>query len=238
MSWSFERIGYISSPCQEKFGLPRQSGLVMELSATIRIVPPYDRDEAFEQLTTFTHIWVLSVFHQLSREQKHWQPTVRPPRLGGNARVGVFASRSPNRPNPIGLSVIRLDGIERTSQGLQLAVSGCDLVDGTPVIDIKPYLPYADCITTASNGYLQALSNHALVVEMTEPVRRQGMDISRTIPGFTQLIVRLIEQDPRPAYHDGKQDREYGMRVSGYDVRFKVTGNCAMIHAIDKVDND
>ena len=152
-SYALKSIAFIHSPCREKFAVPRQPGLVPELQAWIEIEAEYARQEAFREIENFSHIWVLTFLHLAKRDA--WQATVRPPRLGGNQRIGVFASRSPFRPNPIGLSAFPLLKVERDDKGLRLLVSGCDFVDGTPVIDIKPYVPYADYISEASGGYTE-----------------------------------------------------------------------------------
>lgn len=232
MSWTVHSIALIQSPCKEKFGLPRQAALVPELQASILILPPYDRDEAFDQLDTFSHIWVLSVFHEVSNEQ--WQPTVRPPRLGGNKRVGVFASRSPYRPNPIALSVLKLEAVQRRVAKLELVVSGCDLVDGTPVIDIKPYLPYADRIDNASGGYVDAVTKPCLTVVFDSSASEACAEIeSNGYPGFRLLIERLIAQDPRPAYHEHMQEKMYGLRIYDFNVRFRVQAGQAVVTKIE-----
>lgn len=233
MSWNFHTIATIESACKEKFGVPRQSGLVPELKARIVMEAAYARDEAFEELESFSHIWVVSVFHQIAHEQNRWQPTVRPPRLGGNLRVGVFASRSPYRPNPIALSVFRLDNIQRKPNQLALMVSGCDLVDGTPVIDIKPYLPYADSLSEARGGYVDSVSKPLLTVVFDDAAREACVEIEANgHPSFCLLVERLIEQDPRPAYHEQSQQKVYGIRLYNYNVRFCVMDGQATIMQI------
>ncbi|MCW9025395.1 MAG: tRNA (N6-threonylcarbamoyladenosine(37)-N6)-methyltransferase TrmO, partial [Gammaproteobacteria bacterium] len=171
MSYKFEPVGVVQSCFKEKFGIPRQPGLIAEARASIKILPPYDRDEAFVGLDEFSHIWVLFIFHQCLRDT--WKPTVRPPRLGGNKRVGVFASRSTHRPNSVGMSVVKLDNICRDHNGLVLSISGVDLMEGTPVIDIKPYLPYADNITGATGGYAPAAPECQQHVTFTEQAQQQ-----------------------------------------------------------------
>ena len=234
MSWTFHTIGFIESPCKEKFGVPRQSGLVPELTARILIQAPYACREAFEQLESFSHIWVLSVFHAVINTDYQWQPTVRPPRLGGNKRVGVFASRAPFRPNPIALSVYKLDGIEQQQQQLALRVSGCDLVDGTPVLDIKPYVPYADMVGDARGGYVENVAKATLNVVFDGPASEAVAEIeSNGYPGFGLLVERLIAQDPRPAYHDESQQKVYGLRIYDYNVRFRVVDGQATVMQIE-----
>lgn len=212
--------------------MPRQSGLVPELTASIVLLPPYDREEAIMQLDTFSHIWLLSVFHEAVAQE--WRPTVRPPRLGGNKRVGVFASRAPYRPNPIALSVFKLESIERCDDQLQLLVSGCDLVHGTPVLDIKPYVPYADCIPDARAGYVDEIARSELPVIFESAAMQACTEIeSHGHPGFCVLIERLIAQDPRPAYHDESAQKVYGLRLYDYNVRFRIEQGSAIVVSID-----
>ena len=234
MSWTFHTIALIESPCKEKFGVPRQSGLVPELRARIVMQPPFDRVEAFDHLDDFSHIWVLSVFHQSIQSAQAWQTTVRPPRLGGNKRVGVFASRAPYRPNPIALSVFKLEHIDRQPGQVALNVSGCDLVDGTPVLDIKPYVPYADSINMASAGYVEDVGKPMLTVVFDGPASEACAEIeSLGYPGFGSLVEHLIAQDPRPAYHEDTQQKVYGLRIYDYNVRFAVNEGLATVLKIE-----
>lgn len=221
MSWTFEAIGVMHTACKEKFGLPRQSGLVPFLGGEIEIFAPYDSDEAFNELKGFSHIWVISVFHLAAKND--WQPTVRPPRLGGNRRVGVFASRAPYRPNPVGLSVFALLDIVRDNNRLLLKVAGNDLVEGTPVLDIKPYLPYADYISDATGGYTDEHPRTLLNVRFDVIASAQCDALeSGNYPGLRVLLTGLLEQDPRPAYRDSKDKTEYGMQLYDLNVRFQV----------------
>lgn len=230
-NWTFNTIGIIHSPCKEKFGVPRQSGLAPELISKIEILKPYDRDEAFHCLETFSHIWVLSVFHLSQREQ--WQPTVRPPRLGGNERVGVFASRSPFRPNPIALSVYRLHGLERVDGILYINISGTDMVEGTPVIDIKPYIPYADKPDEVDAGYTQTVDKPTLTVEFLPEARQQCQQIEAdTGINLQSLIFQLVSLDPRPAYRTDEKQRNYGLALYDYNIRFEVVAGIARIISI------
>lgn len=163
-SFSMEPIAHIRSDFAEKFGVPRQSGLVDALEASIVFTPPYRSPDALRGLEDFSHLWLIWVFDRAIRES--WSPTVRPPRLGGNARMGVFATRSPFRPNPIALSCVKLEGIEQTAEGPVLRVRGADLVDGTPILDIKPYIPYADCHPDALGGFAAVPAGESLTVEI------------------------------------------------------------------------
>lgn len=231
--WTFQTIGRIHSPLKEKFGLPRQPGLVPQLTGQIEILAPYDRDEAFKELTGYSHIWLVSVFHLAVREQ--WQPTVRPPRLGGNERVGVFASRAPYRPNPIGLSLCALHGIERNAGCLYLSISGCDLVDGTPILDIKPYLPETDSVAGARAGFTEEVPRKQLNVLWSAYAQQQVHQLATMYPDLSKLVQALIAQDPRPAYQRETSAQEYGMRVYDCNVRFAVTGMDATVLSIDPV---
>ena len=171
MHYEFDAIGLVHSPFKEKFGIPRQPGLVPEINAVLELLPPFDRPEAVSGLQGYSHIWVQFVFHQTIQDQ--WQPTVRPPRLGGNRRVGVFASRSPFRPNPIGLSVVKLDEVRCAAGRVELALSGVDMMDGTPVLDVKPYIPYVDSIADALSGYAPVPPEHPFDVHISPLAEEQ-----------------------------------------------------------------
>jgi tRNA (adenine37-N6)-methyltransferase len=210
-------IARIQTDLPTKFGVPRQPGLVPELTGTIVFQPAYRHPDAVRGLEAFSHIWLVFIFSGAMR--KGWSATVRPPRLGGNTHVGVFASRSPFRPNPIGLSCVRLDRIDaETAQGPVLHVSGIDLMDGTPIIDIKPYLPYTDSIPEATSGFVTDLSRETLDVVIPE-------EWERLVPfGKLPALRGILAQDPRPSYQDDP-DRIYGFEFAGTDVRFKVDGD-------------
>lgn len=197
-----------------KFGLPRQSGLAEHLPGTVVFEPPYRDRNALRGLEAFSHIWLLWGFSLNGTES--WSPTVRPPRLGGNTRVGVFASRSPFRPNPIGLSCVRLQGIEADpADGPVLRVLGADLADGTPIYDIKPYLRYADCRPEAAEGFAGPLKEHALEVRADPGLLGQLSD------GERAGLLEVLAQDPRPGYARG-DGRSFGFPYAGYEVRFRV----------------
>lgn len=222
MDYHFSPIGIIRSCFKEKFGIPRQPGLASDARATLELLPPYDREEALRGLEQFSHLWVIFVFHGTMREQ--WKPTVRPPRLGGNQRLGVFATRSTFRPNPIGLSAVELEGWDREEGRLVLHLKGIDLMDGTPVLDIKPYLPYADNLVHASAGYAAEPPPARLEVVFTPEALTACQ--SREANGYPQLQ-RLIEQvlgaDPRPAYYQGKPGKSsFGMRLLDFDLRWEM----------------
>ena len=208
-------IGHIRSDLKEKFGIPRQSGRAPSLVAEIVFEPNYRDPDFFRGIEGFSHLWLLFDF-SLTRNRPV-ASTVRPPRLGGNKRVGVFASRSPFRPNHIGLSCVRLERIERTSaDGLVLVVSGADLLDGTPIFDVKPYLPLADCHTDALGGYA-AENDHLLQVEFPQ-------DLLSKIPEEKRAgLCECLADDPRPSYQE--DGRTYGMRFGDYEIKFTVAGN-------------
>jgi tRNA-Thr(GGU) m(6)t(6)A37 methyltransferase TsaA len=231
--WAFHAIGRVCSPLKEKFGLPRQAVLVPELKVHIDILPPYDREEAFKGLEGYSHIWLVGVFHLAQREQ--WQATVRPPRLGGNVRVGVFASRAPYRPNPIALSLCALNGIRRHEGRLQLSVTGCDLVDGTPVLDIKPYLPYADNLPKARNGFAPGPPPKTKPVSFSDQaVRTCRLLEAQSYPRLERLIADLLALDPRPGYAPGSEKRCFGMRLWDLNIRFEVHDDHIAVRAIEQ----
>ncbi|MEW5757292.1 MAG: tRNA (N6-threonylcarbamoyladenosine(37)-N6)-methyltransferase TrmO [Pseudomonadota bacterium] len=221
-------IGVIRSVFKEKFGIPRQPGLVDEARATLEILPPYNRPEAFRGLEAFSHVWIVFVFHECVREA--WKPTVRPPRLGGNQRLGVFATRSTFRPNPIGLSPVRLERIEHAGEAVRLHLSGVDLLDGTPVLDIKPYLPYADAIAEARGGFAEDAPAAKLTVAFTPAAREKCAALETAYPGLQLLIEQVLAADPRPAYSGaGQGERVYGIKLLDFDLRFKIEGATAVV---------
>jgi tRNA-Thr(GGU) m(6)t(6)A37 methyltransferase TsaA len=225
--FEFEAIGIIHSPFKEKFGIPRQAGLVPGINGVLELLPPYNRPETVAELDGYSHLWIQFVFHQSQREQ--WQPTVRPPRLGGNRRVGVFASRAPFRPNPIGLSVVALEKVIAEPGRVELQLSGIDMVDGTPVLDIKPYLPYADSLPQARSGFAPGEPEAKLQVRFSAHAERQ-LQQRQDGAALHQVIMQLLELDPRPAY-SGDQDgeREYGFRLYDFDLRWRVQDGCAEV---------
>ena len=207
-------VAHIQSDFPAKFGIPRQAGLVEELRAVVVFEPEYRDPESLRGLETFSHIWLIWEFSEAVRDT--WSPTVRPPRLGGNTRVGVFATRSPFRPNPVGLSCVRLLEIrETTENGTVLVVAGADLMDGTPIYDIKPYVPYTDCRPEASGGFTDAMSSFLLRVEDPEG-RLQAVPENRRT-----ALIGVLSHDPRPSYQNDP-DRIYGMGFAGFNVRFMV----------------
>lgn len=200
----------------EKFGIPRQSGLSEKLRGRIVFEPEYRNPEALRALEGFTHIWIIWKFSDLPENRKEWSPTVRPPRLGGNKRVGVFATRSPFRPNPIGLSCVKLDSIKDEGDlGKVLHVSGIDLLNETPIYDIKPYLPYVDCHPEATDGFAADTVDYSLNVHLPENYRDF---ISKDT---AEALTSVLRQDPRPSYQNDPK-RVYGMKFAGHEVKFRV----------------
>lgn len=209
-----EAIAHIRSAFKTKFGIPRQAGLVPELRASVVFAPAYRNPDALRGLEGFSHIWLIWEFSEAARDA--WSPTVRPPRLGGNTRMGVFATRSPFRPNPIGLSCVRLDAIRTDPElGTVLDVLGADLMDGTPILDIKPYLPYCDSHPEASAGFTGARDMPLLRVDFP-PALLEPIDKDLR-PG----LLGVLSRDPRPRYQDDP-DRVYGMAFGGWEIRFRV----------------
>ncbi|MBQ8394214.1 MAG: tRNA (N6-threonylcarbamoyladenosine(37)-N6)-methyltransferase TrmO [Clostridia bacterium] len=218
-------IAYIRNDFKEKFGIPRQSGRAPSLTAEIVFEPAYRRPDALRGIEGFSHLWLLFDFSEAHR--KEWSATVRPPRLGGNTRVGVFASRSPFRPNPIGLSCVRLLRVEkRENEGDVLIVSGADLLDGTPILDIKPYLPFADCKTDATGGYADEHEHHALQVVFPQDL------LARVAEEKRLGLQECLADDPRPSYQDDP-DRIYGMRFGIYEIKFRVVGEILTVLNVD-----
>lgn len=225
-SFSVQPIALIHTDLKEKFGIPRQSGRVPELDGTVVFLPSFRNPDALRGIEGFSHLWLIFDFSQAHRDV--WSPTVRPPRLGGNTRIGVFASRSPFRPNPIGLSCVRLLRVEQTqSDGAVLRVRGADLLDGTPILDIKPYLPYADCIPDAVGGYTQDVPRERLQVEFPLPL------LSLLPPEKREGLIGCLAEDPRPSYQDDPQ-RLYSMRFMDWDIRFRVAQRQLTVVAVDK----
>ncbi len=219
-------IARIRSGFPEKFGIPRQSGLVEGLRAEILFEPEYRSPEALRGLEGFSHIWLVWLFSEAVRED--WSPTVRPPRLGGNQRVGVFATRSPFRPNPIGLSAVRLSGIRQDERlGPVLEVEGADLMDGTPILDIKPYLPFADSIPQAVGGFAEQKRDMQLEVECPAELL-EGIP-----PEYRAALLGVLAQDPRPSYHVDPS-RIYGMTFVGLEIKFRVAGGVLTVLQVER----
>ena len=208
------QIGHMVSDFSEKFGIPRQSGLVEELESLVVFEPEWRDENALRGIEGFSHVWLIWEFSQARREG--WSPTVRPPRLGGNQRMGVFATRSPFRPNPLGLSCVRLLGVEKhPSYGTVLRVGGADLLDGTPIYDVKPYLPQADCHPEALGGFAESTPWHGLEVEMPPEL------LAKVPADKRRALLAVLAQDPRPSYQ-ADPTRVYGMSFASLQIKFQV----------------
>lgn len=214
-------IALTRSCFRDKFGVPRQPGLTRHAWADLVIQPPFDREDAFRGLESSSHLWLTFQFHEAIRDE--WRPVVRPPRLGGNKKMGVFASRSPFRPNSLGLSVVRNEGLQRKGNQLILRIRDHDLIDGTPILDIKPYLPFADAIPDASLGWADTPPTERLPVRFSEEAERQlaRLDPER-YPDFRALIEDVVSYDPRPSFRRGRdEERIYGAHLYDLNVRFR-----------------
>ena len=221
-------IATIHTDFPSKFGIPRQGGLVDALKATVTFEPEYRNATALRGLEGYSHLWLIWLFSESVMDG--WSPTVKPPRLGGNRRMGVFATRSPFRPNPLGLTCVKLEAVELSGpQGPLLRVAGADLMDGTPIFDIKPYIPYTDCHPEATGGFTDGIRYERLAVDFPEA-------LLRAIPlDKRQALIEVLAQDPRPGYHHGEAGRRYGVAFAGFDVRFTVEGNALTVIEVEKL---
>lgn len=221
-------IAHVHSDFPSKFGIPRQSGLAESLQATVVFTPEFRVAEAVRGLEGYSHIWLIWQFSEAVRDT--WSPTVRPPRLGGNVRMGVFATRSPFRPNSLGLSCVRLTRVELHPElGPVLHIAGADLMDGTPVFDIKPYAPYADCHPEASGGFTEQTAWQPLEVDFPAQL------LLRVPADRRQALQEVLAQDPRPSYQRGTA-RTYGMGFAGLNIRFTVTGSTLHVLSVDALE--
>lgn len=216
-------IAHIRTDFPEKFGVPRQSGLVKELTGRIIFEPEYRNMDALRGIMDYDYLWLLWQFEGV--ERKKWSPTVRPPRLGGEIHMGVFATRSPFRPNPIGLSSVKLEAVEQTAEGPVLVVSGIDLRDNTAIYDIKPYLPYVDSHPGVRGGFAEEQAGYSLEVVFAE-------ELLKKIPRQKhKAVIEVLKQDPRPAYHED-EERQYGMAFAGFNVRFRVANGVLTVFEV------
>ena len=226
---TFKVVARIRSDFPDKFGIPRQSGLLSTLRSTVVFEPEFRNADALRGLEGFRHLWLLWIFSENVRDT--WKPTVRPPRLGGNTRLGVFATRSSFRPNPLAMSCVKIEQIRFSGENAPtIEVSGADLMDGTPIVDIKPYLPYADSIEGATGGFAEAVRFKKLEVEFAEGVLAASGDALFPQQKMAALI-ELLSEDPRPAYQRSA-DRVYGIKFAGFDMKFKVDGDLLTVVAI------
>ncbi len=234
LTMTFDPIGFIRSPYTDKFGIPRQPGLVTAAEARLELLPPFAREEAFKGIDGFSHVWIIFAFHQ-DCLRAGWRPTVRPPRLGGRETVGVFASRAPYRPNPIGISAVEHLGLERDTRGLALKLRGIDLLDGTPVLDIKPYVPYADSLPRALSGFATTPETTPWPVVFSEQARRE---VDLFDPSgkrkLRELIEQILAQDPRPGYMDRyPQRREFGIQLYELNIRWRIEDGKANVLRVE-----
>ncbi|WP_354622828.1 tRNA (N6-threonylcarbamoyladenosine(37)-N6)-methyltransferase TrmO [Psychromonas sp. MME2] len=234
----FHHIGLIHSPYKEKFAVPRQPGLVTCAKGELEILAPYNDLNAFNGLEAFSHLWLIFVFHKNNNIAKSngWSPTVRPPRLGGNERMGVFATRSPFRPNPIGLSQVRYHGLRQADGKIFLQLSEIDLVDGTPIIDIKPYIPYADSNPAALAGFAQEKPEGIMDVHFSSLALQKVQQVNTRYPELQQLIKEVLQQDPRPAYKKKKvDDKIYAVNLSDFNISWRNDDSTVTVLDIESI---
>lgn len=231
-TFQFEQIGVIRSPYKEKFAVPRQPGLVKSGGGELHLIAPYNQADAVRGLEAFSHLWVLFIFHQTM--EGGWRPTVRPPRLGGNARMGVFATRSTFRPNPVGMSLVELNGIRCHKDQVILELGGLDLVDGTPVVDIKPYLPFAEALPDARASYAQQAPQADMPVYFTDALAAELVHLEKRYPRLREFIVDVLAQDPRPAYRKEEDaGKAYAVWLLDFNVRWRVTDSGFEVFALE-----
>ena len=230
-AFNFKPVATIRSCYGEKFGIPRQPGLVKSATATLELLPPYNQPESFRGLADFSHLWIVFMFHQ--SVSKQWKATVRPPRLGGNERVGVFASRSNFRPNPIGLSVVELHKVT----GTKLLLGGGDFLDGTPVLDIKPYIPYVDSIPTATGAFADSAPKPVNQVTFSPEAEQAAQSLeNENRPALRQLICDMLGFNPRPAYQPNAPNRTFGTRLFDLEVRWRQAGETVRVVSVSRDD--
>lgn len=230
---SITPIATIRTPFRQKFAIPRQPNLVPEAEGTVEFKPSYADPNLLRELQQFSHLWLLFWFHDSA--DQGWSPTVQPPRLGGKERVGTFASRSPFRPNPIGLSVVSNLGHSHKEGQLTLRVGGVDLLDGTPILDIKPYVPYADSVSEAQAGFAQQAPYQSLPVVFSEQAQQSCRQYAADHPNLKALITSLLQQDPRPAWRaNPADDKQYGMHLFDLNIKWCIDEDQVLILMIDK----
>ena len=218
-------IARMKSDFPSKFGIPRQSGLVEQLHSTIIFEPEFRNSDALRGLEDFSHLWIIWQFSEAVR--KDWSPTIRPPRLGGNTRMGVFATRSPFRPNNLGLSSVKIIGLDQTEKhGTVIHVAGADLMDGTPIFDIKPYIPYSDCHPEASGGFTDTAKDFILEVNVPDEL------LNKLPPGKREALLGVLSHDPRPSYQKDPA-RIYGISFAGFNIRFQVNASMLQVLQIE-----
>lgn len=220
--FTFEAIAVIESPYQEKFAIPRQPNLVSAAKGKVVLIGSANHHELVRDIEQFSHLWLLFVFH--GTQEQGWKPLVRPPRLGGNVKTGVLATRSTFRPNPIGMSVVKLDKVVTDKQQTVLHISGLDLLNGTPILDIKPYVPYSDAIVDADAGFAQQQPDAGLSVVFSKQAQADLTQYQQRDSDLALLIEQVLRQDPRPAYKQGKtDDKVYGMSLYDLNIKWQLT---------------
>ena len=225
-------IGFIESPFKEKFAIPRQPRLASSAHGIIKLIAPYNHPDAVRDLEQFSHLWLIFRFHQTA--QQGWNPLVRPPRLGGNKKTGVFSTRSTFRPNSIGMSAVKLERVIINKNQAQIEVSGIDLLDGTPILDIKPYIPYSDAVD-AQGGFADAPPAITMSIEFSEAVL-SFIATQTQYPNLLALITQVLEQDPRPAYKKNTdQIQQYGVRLYDFNIQWQVVNNTTLVTNISQV---
>jgi len=227
-------IGKVHSPYKEKFAIPRQPGLVTNATGNIELIGEANNVELVRDLKDYSHIWVIFIFHETL--EQGWKPLVRPPRLGGNKKTGVLATRSTFRPNGIGMSVVKLENVLQKDKSIFIEISGMDLLDQTPVVDIKPYIPYSDSIVNATSLIAQEAPKATLNVEFTEEVNKKIKTEAIEFPNLRDFITEVLSQDPRPAYKQNKEDNKiYGIRLYDFNIRWKIkNANTIEVLAFEK----
>ena len=239
--FTLSTLGILRSCYKEKFGIPRQPRLVTEAYSELVLLPPYNTIDALREIESFSHIWLIFIFNQT--HHREWKPLVRPPRLGGNQRIGVFASRSMFRPNAVGLSAVELVRINHSKDKVSLVLRGCDLVDGTPIIDIKPYLPYSDSIPEAKAGFAASAPIVRFKISFSVKAIRQCQKIGVALSqqqdalevDLQKLIIQILQLDPRPSYQQEVSDRVYAMRLYDFDLRWQYKeGAEILVLALDR----
>jgi len=233
MQTTLEAIATLRSPFKQKFGIPRQPRLAPAATAIVELAPGYDHPDMVRDLAQFSHLWLIFSFHQ--NTQQGWTPLVRPPRLGGNKKTGVLATRATFRPNGLGISAVKLERVIIDNNRASIEISGADLLDGTPIFDIKPYIPYSDIIEDADGGFAQAPPSQPMTVNFSQDALSL---LSNAVmpPKFKQLIEQVLSQDPRPAYKQGKaDDKGYAMQLHEFDVHWQVTEHQTLVTRITPV---
>jgi tRNA-Thr(GGU) m(6)t(6)A37 methyltransferase TsaA len=235
--FTFDAIGVIKSPYQEKFAIPRQPNLVSAAKGKVVLIGEANNHELVRDIEQFSHLWLLFVFH--GTQEQGWKPLVRPPRLGGNVKTGVLATRSTFRPNPIGMSVVKLDKVVTQKQQTVLHISGLDLLNGTPIIDIKPYVPYSDSISLANGGFAQTEPEAKLTVVFSQKAHTDLAQHQQAYPELALFIEQVLAQDPRPAYKQNKaDDKIYGMSLYDLNIQWQLTSlDTVLVLNITQVNN-